>query len=196
MTKRNEPQQTARTAWQTGQIEPTLITLNEVRRRAAKMHRQVKWRNALEYFAGIIVIVAFAARIANSQSIWLRIGSALTLMATVFVLTNLHFRVGGRRLDPSGDCRTFYVSEMARQRDALKRVWLWYVLPFLPGFIVFRIGIHLQLPPEKALFHYAYDVSALAFAAFIVWRNHRAARRIQVQIGEAEKSLGKAHEGD
>lgn len=113
------------------------ITLEDVRRRATRMERRIYWRNLREYIAGAIVIGAFGASLWHYRG-WQMIPSLLLIAGTGYVLFQLHRRGAIRSLPPDADLNAsldFHIRELERQRDALRTVVLWYLLPFMPGFI-------------------------------------------------------------
>ena len=59
------------------------------------------------------------------------------------VMFELHRR-GSARTAPAdlglSTCIDFHRKSLERQRDALRTVWIWYLLPFVPGLAIFEIG--------------------------------------------------------
>ena len=43
-------------------------------------------------------------------------------------------------------CLEFHRSELVRQRDLLRSVWWWYLLPFVPGMLLIPVGSSLDDP--------------------------------------------------
>lgn len=186
MTEPHDPETIFQSAWQARPTEKYVLTEEDMHAQLSKLQRRIKWRNIIEYAAGLVVLIVFTAYTIYLESVWMKVGAALSIMAAVFVLTNLHFRAGLRSSPVEFESRSFYISELERQRDALKSVWLWYVLPFAPGAILFRIGVHmdgLQSHP------YAADAVVFLIAVFVIWLNRRAARRLQPRIDEARRLL-------
>ena len=186
MTESRDAESIIRSAWQAEPAERFVLKEEHMQAQLSKLQRKIKWRNIVEYAAGLSVLIVFTAYAINLTSVWMKIGSVLTIMATVFVLTNLHFRAGLRSQPIEFESRSFYISELERQRDVLRSVWLWYVLPFVPGFILFRVGVHLggwQSHPFVA------DAVGLLLTAIVIWLNRRAARRLQHKIDEARQLL-------
>jgi hypothetical protein len=186
MTEPRDPETIIRSAWQSGPVEKFALKDEEMHARLSKLQRRIKWRNIVEYAAGLIVLIVFTSYTIHLESVWMKIGSALSIMATVFVLTNLHFRAGLRSSPVEFESRSFYISELERQRDALKSVWLWYLLPFAPGAILFRVGVHLGDLQARP---YLADAFVALIAVFVIWLNRKAARRLQRNIDEARQLL-------
>ena len=87
-------------------------------------------------------------------------------------------------------CLAFHRGELERQRDLLRGVWKWYLLPLVPGMILFCLG-PVMARPEKASLAVAVSIAAgnLAFFVFIGELNRRAANKIQGRIDALERSL-------
>ena len=80
-----------------------------------------------------------------------------------------------------------YRSELERQCEALLSVWRWYLLPFVPGIVVFILGVAFApsagMPMLESI---SLSVTGLGFAAIVmgfVWLlNLLAARTLQTEI--------------
>lgn len=186
-----------------GQVE---ISLNQIQNQAQKLQRRILWRNVGEYLAGVVVVAVFSYYVWLFRSPVVRIGCALVIAGTLFVAYTLHKR--GPARDVPGDmarrtCVDFHREELVRQRDLLRGVWAWYLLPFVPGMVVFLFGLYrwtLQQPNASA--HAAeiaksYSVTAAGIAlifAGIGFLNWAAAAKLQREIDALdavrEKPLG------
>ncbi len=130
---RNDP----RGLWQQQEVERITLTIDQVRARATAFERRIRNRNIREYIAGVVVIAAFGLQLWRAQG-WRVIPPALMLLATIYVLFQLHRRAGVRSVPADMGLRgsiEFHRMEMERQRDAVRGVWNWYLLPFVPGLI-------------------------------------------------------------
>lgn len=126
-----------RSLWQSQEDERMTLTLEEVRRKAARMERRIYWRNLREYVAGAIVIAVFGASPWRFRG-WQLVPSLLLIAGTIYVLFQIHRRGAARSLPADADVNAslgFHIRELERQRDALRTVWLWYLLPFVPGLV-------------------------------------------------------------
>src|SRR5580658_3674321 len=113
------------------------ITLDEIRRRAARLERRIYWRNMREYGAGVFVLAAFTVQIWRGHG-WQLVPPLLLIVGTIYVMFQLHRRGSARSLPADAGLRAsldFHLRELKRQGDALHTVWLWYLLPFVPGFV-------------------------------------------------------------
>jgi len=180
--------------WKNQPAAPPAISLDHLRRKSQKLQKRVLWRNVREYVAAGVVVVAFAYYIWLFPFLLLRVGCILVIAGTLFVVYNLHRR-GSARIMPaefaSRSCIEFHREELLRQRDLLRSVWTWYLLPFVPGMAVFLLGLYLwtmQLPNASA--HqgriaalYALITAGCALVFIGVGKlNSWAARKIQREI--------------
>jgi hypothetical protein len=94
----------------------------------------------------------------------------------------LHVKAGSRRV-PDGDANTvlrFHQAEIARQRDMLRLVPLWYLLPLAPGMIAKTIlAWHPIAGPSSLLF-----MAALFLGVALL--NMAGARWLTRQLVEAQ----------
>jgi hypothetical protein len=188
--------------WQRDSGEPPRFTPDELRRNMGKFERTIARRNLREYFAGAFVIAIFAYYTWMFPTLTLRIGCGLIIFGTIYVIYQLHRRASARPAPADlgqRSCVDFQRAELERQRDALRSVWSWYLLPFVPGMCVFLFGIfQFAIGITQAAgrpFHAGIAVAAMALIAgcvvvvfFAVWRLNRwAANKLQTQIDELDR---------
>jgi hypothetical protein len=82
----------------------------------------------------------------------------------------------------------FHRRQMERQRDLLRSVWTWYLLPMLPGLIVLQIGVALA-HPDRVGRAVAVVIGTLALSAVIGGLNRWGATRIQARIDALERDV-------
>jgi hypothetical protein len=182
-----------KTIWRNQKTEDT-VTLENIHERAAKFQRRVRNRNLREYIAAIFVIVVFSWYIWILPDWFLKAASALIVVAVLFVTWQLHVRGSASRLPQDGSAMgdvDFHRRELIRQRDAVKSVWLWYMLPFVPGTVLFMYGIYRHLgvtghSVHPARFGLTVAITVFVFAAGL-FLNARAARRLQKRIDELDR---------
>jgi uncharacterized membrane protein (DUF485 family) len=175
-----------RNLWQDQEVERVTITVDDVRSRAARFERRVHWRNLREYAAGAIVVASLSPHLWRENG-W-RLAPALLLIAgTIYVMFQI-YRRGSARPVPAEAGMTasleFHRRELERQRDALRTVWAWYLLPFLPGFVAMVVATAMDRGINARLI-----VSGLVFVlVFVVvgCLNAWAARKLDRKIQEVK----------
>ncbi len=187
---REEPD--IKTLWRNQKTEDT-VTLENVHERAAKFQKRVRNRNRREYIAAVFVVAVFGWYIWILPDVFLKAGSALTILGALCVTWQLHVRGSAARLPQDSSAMgdvDFHRRELIRQRDALKSVWLWYLAPFVPGMTVFMFGKYHRLevlgrPVNQTAFIGSVAICVLVFAA--IWLlNVWGARRLQKRIDELD----------
>jgi hypothetical protein len=176
----NDPQN----LWQGQEVEKVILTVDEVRRRAARFERRIHWRNMREYVAGALVVALFSGQLWRARG-WRLTPAMLSIAGTIYVMFQLHRRDSVRHLPAEVGIRgsiEFHRVELERQRDALHAVWRWYLLPFVPGLAAVLVvtgidrGINARLIGAGVGF-------VLTLAA--IWAlNKRGARRLDRRIQE------------
>jgi len=183
-------------AWQASVEIAGAPPLDDVRRSADKFYRTIRRRNMIEYVACVVVIAAFTSYIFTMPHILHKIGSALIIVAAIYTPWQLHRRASAVPPEMAGavPIYAFLRGQLVRQRDALKGIFWWYVLPFLPGMLLFFLGNGFNAEMNAA--GPPIWVRWLAFAAvfailgFIVWLNRLGARRLQKRIDEIDALTG------
>jgi hypothetical protein len=121
--------------WQSQEEENVTISLPDIRRLAARFERRIWWRNLREYVAGAVVIGIFAIRLRLLHG-WDRLPAVLVIAGASYVLVQIHRRGSARPVPADAGARAsiqFHRLKLERQRDALRTVWRWYLLPLVPG---------------------------------------------------------------
>jgi hypothetical protein len=171
--------------WQDQPVENTLMSLEEIRRKARAFEKRIRNRNRREYAAAIFVVIAFTYYIFKFSDPLVRVGSALVIAGTLYVVYQLYSRASAKTvpadLGLTGSLE-FHRRELVRQRDMVESVWSWYLAPFVPGLLVFMKGVSPKRGPGFVL---ALGFQALVFGA-IWWLNRRAAARLTRQIAELD----------
>jgi len=164
------------------------FTLEELRHRDEKFRRRVRNRNLREYLAAAFVVPVFAFYIWFFPNPLMKAGSVLVILGTLFVVWQLHRRGSARKppLEASLlDLMEFHRRELARQRDALRSVWLWYLAPLVPGLALTLFGVYRQSGRSNALM-LTIALAVLVFAA--TWLLNRwGAARLQRRIEALER---------
>lgn len=168
--------------------------LEEVRKGADKFYRYVKWRNRVEYAACVVVVAGFGTYVFTLPHPLQKFASVLVVLATVYVGWQLHRRASAVPPEAAGSMPllAFSREEMVRQRDALRSVFSWYLLPFVPGMGLFLAGTMLQKHADGALSPIDGFGAAVMVAVFagIWWLNQHAARKLQRHIDDIDALTG------
>jgi Flp pilus assembly protein TadB len=189
--KNELPPDNLKNLWQGQNVEPIQMSLEELRRKAQKFQNTIRNRNLREYIAAAIVLPAF------SWLLWrfpaLRVGCILILAGTLYVMYHLHTK-GSAKVVPEDlaldTCLAFHKRELERQRDLVRDVWKWYLLPFAPGLIAMVAEPLLRLPPVGWVRAWPF-ILVCAAMFYLVWQlNKQAADKLQRQIDELELQSG------
>lgn len=179
--------------WKDQPMTTATFSLNELKIEAKRMHRRIALRNAAEFVACAVVLCVFAFYVYKFPYTSMRVGSILIMIATLFVAWQIKCRASNQALpNAPGDQSwlQFQRSQLVRQRDALRSVWLWYVAPFIPGVVVFRWGVETALPPGGpfAKGWLANLFIALVFLG-IAALNRYVARKLQQRIDKVGQEM-------
>jgi hypothetical protein len=185
--------------WQSQPTDAQNISPENFRRRMQKFERKIAWRNIREYVAGAFVAVVFGYYAFKFPILLVRIGCLLEIVGIFYVMYELHRRASAEPAAAElalSSCVEFQRYQLVRQRDALRSVWSWYLLPFIPGMCIFLCGL-LEFAMRIAQaagrpIHEGVAIAAVSLIAtciatlfFAVWKlNQWAANKLQVQIDE------------
>ena len=179
------PPENLKSLWQNQSVEPVQMSLDEIRQKAAKFQKRIRNRNFREYGGAVFVFACFG----YYMWLWpfLRLACGLVLVGTVYVVYQLHTR-GASKIVPEslalGTCLEFHRQELERQRDLLRDVWKWYLLPLAPGLLVFIGTLLLSQPVDKWIRMWPF-VLLCAAGFYGIWKlNQRGANKLQRQIDD------------
>jgi len=168
------------------------ISIEELRVKAAKFNRLIRWRNVREYVAALIVIVWAGAGLWKVHDPVERIAFALLMAGAAYYMWHLK-KWGSAMSLPTDmgrtDCVRFYQSELARQRDLVGGIGKWAIGPMIPGLALLNTYLIL-FPPTNRRFSVVSAVFQAALISTIGWLNLRAARRLDRRIKELDRELG------
>jgi hypothetical protein len=179
----NEPQ--LKELWKHQAIDAPTFTPESLRAKTQTFRRRIRFRNGIEYAAGAIVVVGNAFNLWLFDDLLTRIGSILVTLGTLFVLYQLQRRASAQQppdqlaLPPA----MYYRAELIRQRDALRSVFFWYLLPPFPGIELFFLGRQLQTHSM----HFSIYLLYPALAAAIALLNRYGAAKLQQQIDRLDR---------
>lgn len=170
-------------------------SIEAARKGADKFYRIIKWRNRIEYVACAVAIAVFTYYFFTLPHILHKIGSVLVIAAAIFAPWQLHRRASAVSPEIAGTMPiyVFLRGQLVRQRDALKTIFGWYILPFVPGVALMIAGNGLDPRIEAAgppiWVRWLALVSMVAITAGIWWANQVVARRLQTRIDEIDVLL-------
>ncbi|MDP9051883.1 MAG: hypothetical protein M3O31_14365 [Acidobacteriota bacterium] len=195
-----------RDLWQSQPTEPPRISLEDLRGKMQKFERRIFWRNIREYAGGVFVVAAFGFCEWKLPALLLRLGSGLTIAGALYVMFQLHRRAS---IHPAPadlglkTCLQFHRQSLERQLDALRTVWSWYLLPFIPGLAVFFMGTAVNqwtahpVGMGQLLMGYGILVILVGAVFLAVWKlNQRAADKLQAQIDEMTELCSPPENGE
>lgn len=177
-----------RELWASDQGEKFTMSIAELTARSDRFRSRIQRRNLIEYAAAALVVAVFGwlAFIVPAWSV--RVGAVLIILAAIYISWQLH-RVASlsQGHGPADNLASVYRRELVRQRDALKSVWRWYLLPFLPGIVVFVLGTNIEagvsLPVWAIVISSAISLGFVGLIFCGIWAlNAYAARKLEKEI--------------
>ncbi len=172
------------------------MSLADVHLHARKFQSRVRLRNTLEYVAAAFVVVFFGWTAVTVPEPIVQIGAGLIMAAALYVCWQL-YRLGrsatrGELNAGAQSWAAFHRGELARQREALRTVWSWYLAPFVPGMVVFLAGVSFtEANPAPflarlAVFVVGAGLMAAVFAA-VAWINALAVKKLDAEIAALDQ---------
>jgi hypothetical protein len=164
-----------------------LADLSGVPRAARCLTKTIRRRTLAGYVVTLSQCAAFGSFIFMVPTSMLRIASALTVAAMLYMAYQLYARrVAQLPLEAGSAICVFYRAELQRQRDFHRGLWFWSrLLGFLPGPILFCVGEAIA-QPELAR---TYAAILGGFVVLCIWSvplNLRLARQYQRQLDELD----------
>jgi hypothetical protein len=167
--------------WQKTTNPDAPLSIETLPEQARQFQQMIWWRNARESAAAFLVLTFNARDVWHPASPLAGAGHLLLVIGTLCIMGFLHLRAGSRTVPADADAQTilrFHSREIARQRDVLRAVPLWYLLPFLPGIIVIALSKWETSGPGGLL---ALPL-VMGFFAGVWWLNWCAARWLDGQL--------------
>lgn len=189
MTNRDPLQQ----LWTQQKQEPFTMTTADLTRRSARFTSTIRRRNITEYAASALVIGVFGWMAWLIPVPAVKAGAVLIILGALYVCWKLHTLAGADAPDTAVPLADFHRAELLRQRNALAKVWSWYLAPFVPGLLVFLGGVMFSPDTGMPLMaQFTGFAGALTFTAFIfgfVWYlNQLAVKALDKQIAELDRA--------
>ncbi|WP_332856550.1 hypothetical protein [Duganella sp. S19_KUP01_CR8] len=149
-----------------------------------RFQRQVKLRDLQENIAALLAALFFAVYAWLAPEPFMRIGSGLIVLASFNILYQLrrHAMPPESLALPAVACLRM---ELVRQRDLLRGLWLWCMLPCTPGIALLLWGMAQPDPSQ-----FPWQMVALMAVPFIVVivMNHLTARKLQARIAQLDQA--------
>lgn len=183
--------------WKSQPTAASPLDTTELARRDRALRRRLKLRDATEFLAGGLVIVAFGYVAWIVPDLAIRAAAILELAGVALVLTTLW------RRRPRGDAevlgvpvRDHYRAELVRQRDMLASVWRWYIGPIVPGMLAFFAAVAWASARATGDIQAAFPGLALLVPILgVFWLvgriNAAGARRLDAEIAELDSEAAK-----
>jgi hypothetical protein len=159
------------------------LSLEDVRKEAMKLQKTLRRRSLLGGGSALLVIAGFSFTFFAFPNVPQRIGSALIVLAAVYVIIQVRMR-RGTDIPAAGTTKSvqFLRLEFERQRDFHQGIWFWSrSMILLVGLVIFFVGFAAAYP-AWALFIWLELAAALFLAGLAVPLNLRSARRYQRKI--------------
>lgn len=156
--------------WQSQEEAAAPMPVELLGQRVRRFRAGVKVWLALELVAFAYVFFSFARDFIAFPDPLRRLGVALILAGTIFALWQLAVRAFLKPLPADAVAATwlgFRRASLERQRDAFLSAWKWYVLPVLPGLLVFQVSRRI-VHPHMLLMVLGLDIVVCLWA--VGWR--------------------------
>ena len=177
-----------RDLWASDQGEKFTMSITDLSARSDRFQSRIQRRNLIEYLAAALVVGVFGWIAVIVPALSIKIGAVMIALAAIYVswqLNNVASVSDGEA--PADTLVHAHRRALVRQRDALKSVWRWYLLPFVPGMLVFVLGTSIETGESLPL--WAVITSSLVSLSFVgavfvgVWAmNAYAARKLDQEI--------------
>lgn len=164
---------------------PPPLSLATVGAHAQQFQNVIWWRNLREALGAAAVLFFNARDLMHTEDPLAWAGHVLLVAGTLFIIGYLLTRAGSRRVPAEDDPVSllhFHRSEIVRQRDILRAVPTWYLLPFVPGAALIIASKWHESGPSILL---AAPIFAMVLG--LVWAlNVWAARFLTRQLAEVD----------
>lgn len=184
-----------RDLWAGQQTGAFSMPLEDIRRKASGFQKTIRWRNIREYAASVLVVAIFGWMAVIIPEPVVKAGCVLTVLGALYVCWKLHSlarAASAAEMNAAESLVDFHRAELLRQRAALASVWRWYLLPFVPGALVFVLGVSLSpdnpapLTVKLGVLAFAIAIEAAVFLA-VWWLNAQAVKSLDAEITALEE---------
>lgn len=185
-----------RRLWLTQVVATPTIDLDDIKQRAAKFERSVKWRNVREWIAVAVVVPVFARMAYNADNDLARAGAVWIALAAVFIGIHL-WRFGRAQAPPEPTIGTIaygraHVEVLRAQSNLLRRVPVWYLGPIAVGLALRLAG---TLPEGgKGAWLVAVGICVVVVVGVCII-NQRAAAELERKAAALLRELAERNDG-
>jgi hypothetical protein len=188
MTNEPEPAD-VKNIWQNQSIEATTMSLDEIKKKIAKLQKTLRQRSAIMGLALLFLVAVCARLLFKAGNLIQGVGAALLIIGAGYVgyqLLLIRKKPASviRENDPLASA-VYYRAELERRRDFHRGLWLWSrVFIVVPGAFVLLIGGFIAHPER---IHPIRLAAAVVFLVFMVARQLRLARKYQDEIDALDR---------
>lgn len=169
-----------RDIWNELSDEEYVMKIDQIRMKSESFAKTIKWRNIREYGAAVFVIFMFAYYAFASEFMLIKIGSLCNIAAAFFVMAQLSKRSASTSVNPGAEpIISFHRKQLEKERNSLRSVWAWYVLPIVPGTALFAVWFAQTRPEAEFVRYFAVF---LLINIFVLLFNAWGARQLQKEI--------------
>jgi|SRR5690625_1042235 len=150
--------------------------------------KEIRSRDRMEIIAGLIVAVVFTFYFFMSSSIWIKTGSAVIVLSSLFIIYWLKTRQPKQIKEPSYNHSIYQHLKLEfynvhRQKELLENIIWWYIGPISIGLIIFSFGFTLT-------YQLIYITAIIAVGTGIWYLNQKTvARRLDPLIISIKEAL-------
>ena len=174
--------------WQSQPVEVTKMSVEELRKRAGKFERRIRWRNIREYAASLMAAGLMGYFYIGAEDTASRVTFALFIAAMLWIVIALYRTGSAKRTPLDQDTLTtqqFYRAELERQLRVVKKVWWWYLAPMIPGCIACTVSYVMKPHHTGTWLGLLFMNTLFVVSFYAVWKlNVRAASCLERMIAQ------------
>ena len=167
------------------------MSLEEIRRKSREFQRKV-WRDVMGCLVALAAVLGLAAW--NFTVLHTRgdsfVGAAIAVIGA-FVAYQIYRKCPRGGVPPDGTLAASveaYRAQLARRREALRRMWAWYGGPVLGIMLAFALRVPLAELNHPGLWLNVmpFSVLAVAWSIALAYLSHRQARKLEDEMDALE----------
>jgi hypothetical protein len=155
-----------------------------------KLDKSIHWRNVIEYCSIVIVVVSMSYNIAFlNQSTIKNLADFCGILASLWVgIVIFNTRKNKSKMDSNLPVLVelkILIDYFKKEQSLKEKIVLWYLLPFLPGFVFASIHI---FSVKSISFFVAFVAVLITLNLVIWWINQNAAKKKYTPLIESLES--------